>query len=196
MKILLFLCKGFEHMETAPFIDVFGWAASYCGSDVDIVTCGFKRTVMSTFNVSINVDILIDEVDTSLYDALAIPGGFGEYGFYEEAYNENLLKIIRDFDNYDKPIATVCVGAKPLGKAGVLKGKNATTYHLDNKKHQKQLAAFSGVTVIPDERIVFDGNIITSFCPETAPHVAFKLLEVLTCEGVTVKTKELMGFEY
>ena len=194
MKILLFLCKGFEHMETAPFIDVFGWARSYVNFDADIVTCGFNKTVMGTFNVGLNIDILVDDVNMLSYDALAIPGGFGEYGFYEEAYDDRLLNLIREFANNNKPIATVCVGAKPLGKAGILKGKNATTYHLDNKKHQKQLAAFSGVTVIPDERIVVDGNIITSFCPETASDVAFKLLEILAGTRISLETKKLMGF--
>lgn len=194
MKILLFLCKGFEHMETAPFIDIFGWARSYCNSDVDVVTCGFTNVVDSTFHVSINVDVTIDEIDTSDYDALAIPGGFGEYDFYDEAYSEKFLELIREFDTKNKPIASICVGAKPLGKAGILNGRRATTYHLDNKKHQKQLAAFEGVTVIPDERVVIDGNIITSFCPETATDVAFGLLEKLKGAELTNEVKRLMGF--
>lgn len=196
MKVLLFLCKGFEHMESAPFIDIFGWTRSYCDSDVDIVTCGYKEKVVSTFGVSVNVDILIDRVDVSDYDALAIPGGFGEFGFYEEAYDESFLQLIRMFDADNKPIATVCVGAKPLGKAGILNGKRATTYHLDNKKHQEQLSHFEGVTVIPDERIVIDGKIITSFCPETAPDVAFSLLEMLKGKEMANHTKTLMGFKY
>lgn len=33
---------------------------------------------------------------------------------------------------------------------------------------------------IVNEPIVFDNNVITSYCPETAPGVAFKLLELLT----------------
>lgn len=194
MKVLLFLCKGFEHMESAPFIDVFGWARSYCGSDIQVITCGFREKVVSTFDVSVNTDVIIDEVDISGYDALAVPGGFGEYGFYEEAYDERFLELIRKFADSSKTIASVCVGSKPLGKAGVLKGKRATTYHLDNKKHQKQLAAFEGVTVIPDESIVIDGNIITSFCPETAPRVAFSLLEKLNGKEMADNVKKLMGF--
>lgn len=181
-------------MESAPFIDIFGWARSYCGSDINVTTCGFREKVISTFDVSINVDVLIDRVDVSRYDALAIPGGFGEYGFYEEAYDEYFLKLIRKFTVDDKPVATVCVASKILGKAGVLNGKKATTYHLDNKKHQKQLAAFEGVTVIPDERVVKDGNIISSFCPETAPDVAFTLLEALKSRELAEKVRELMGF--
>lgn len=194
MKILLFLCKAFEHMESAPFIDVFGWARSYCGSEIEVITCGFREKVVSTFDVSINADLTIDMVDPDEYCALAVPGGFGEYGFYEEAYDEKFLELIRGFADAGKPIASVCVGSKPLGKAGVLKGKRATTYHLDNKKHQKQLAAFEGVTVIPDESVVIDGDIITSYCPETAARVAFALLEKLNGKEMTEHVKELMGF--
>ena len=53
----------------------------------------------------------MDEVSADEYDALAIPGGFEEFGFYEEAYNEQLLELIRLFDSQKKWIATVCVGA-------------------------------------------------------------------------------------
>jgi len=66
----------------------------------------------------------------------------------------------------------------PLGKSGILRNKRATTYHLRDGYKQKQLAEF-GVNVV-NELVVVDNNIITSYCPETAPNVAFKLLEMLT----------------
>ncbi len=183
-------------------MDVFGWARSYCGSDIEVTTCGFNKAVTGTFGVSINADITIDDIydtdisdaDISEYQALAVPGGFGEYGFYEEAYDEKFLELIRKFADAGKPIASVCVAAKPLAGAGVLKGRKATTYHLDNKKHQRQLAAFEGVTVIPNESIVTDGNIITSFCPQTASYVALKLLAMLKDEKIADETGNLMGF--
>ena len=195
MKILLFLCKGFEHLESAPFIDVFGWARSYCGSDISVVTCGFTETVTSTFSVSINVDDVISKIDPSDYDAFALPGGFGEFGYYDEAYDERLLKLIKAFRSMGKPIASVCVAAKPLGKSGILHNKKATTYHLNNKKHQKQLAAMDSITVISDESVVTDDNIITSFCPKTAPYVAFELLEILKGSDMTKRVKHLMGYD-
>lgn len=43
MKILLFCASGFEMMEFAPFIDVFGWARNDFGHDVQVETCGFRR---------------------------------------------------------------------------------------------------------------------------------------------------------
>lgn len=41
-----------------------------------MLTCGFTRTVHSTFGIPVLVDKIIDEVNVGDYDALAIPGGF------------------------------------------------------------------------------------------------------------------------
>ena len=37
------------------------------------------------------------------------PGGFEDFGFYEEAYDED-LNLIREFNEKRKTIATICVG--------------------------------------------------------------------------------------
>ena len=192
MKTLLFLAKGFETMEFSVFVDILGWARNDFGYDVPVVTCGFQRQVISTFNIPVIVDKTIDEINVDDYDALAIPGGFEEFGFYEEAYNERFLELIREFDKKGKIIASVCVAALPLGKSGVLKGRKATTYHLGDGSRQKQLKAF-GVDVI-NEPLVLDKNIITSYCPETAPAVAFKLLEKLLSTEKMEIVKHAMGF--
>jgi 4-methyl-5(b-hydroxyethyl)-thiazole monophosphate biosynthesis len=192
MKTLVLLAKGFETMEFSVFIDVLGWARSDFGYDVPVDTCGFQKVVLSTFHIPILVDKLIDEINVDDYDALAIPGGFEEYGFYEEAYDEKFLNLIREFDNKGKIIAAICVAALPLGKSGVLMNRNATTYHLGDGNRQKQLAEFS-VNVV-NEPIVIDQNIITSYCPETASGVAFKLLELLTSREKMEVVKIAMGF--
>ena len=192
MKTLLFLAKGFETMEFSVFVDVMGWARNDYGIDTQIVTCGFTKQVISTFNIPVIVDTLIDEIKVDDYDALAIPGGFEEFGFYEEAYHDKFLNLIREFDSKGKVIATICVAALPLGKSGILKNKRATTYHLRDGYKQKQLAEF-GVNVV-NEPIVVDDNIITSYCPETAPNVAFKLLEMLTSKEQMQTVKYAMGY--
>lgn len=192
MKTLLFLAKGFETMEFSAFVDVLGWARNDFLYDVPVVTCGFKKQVTSTFGIPVLVEKTISEIDVSDYAALAIPGGFEEYGFYEEAYDEGLLGLIREFDKQNKIIATICVAALPVGKSGVLKGRKATTYHLDGGHRQKQLSDF-GVEVM-NEPVVVDNNIITSYCPETAPAVAFQLLEMLTSPEQTERVKRAMGF--
>lgn len=192
MKILLFLAKGFEMMEASAFIDVMGWARNDYGHDLEVVTCGFQKEVISTFGVPIRVETLIEAVDIAAYDALAIPGGFEEYDFYEEAYDERLIQLIRAFDAQSKWIATICVGALPVGKSGILQGRKATTYHLKDGYRQKQLQAFGAQIV--NAPIVVDGKIITSYCPQTAAGVAFVLLKILTSEKEMLVVKEAMGF--
>lgn len=193
MKILLLCAKGFETMEFSVFVDVFGWARNDYGYDVHVDTCGFTKQVMSTFHVPIIVDKLIDQINIDEYDALAIPGGFEEFGFYEEAYDERFLELIREFNQQNKPIATICVAALPLGKSGILNNRKATTYHLKDGYRQKQLAE-SGACVV-NERIVIDNNIITSYCPETAPDVAFELLRKLIGDDKMLIVKHAMGYK-
>ena len=192
MKILLFLAKGFETMEFSVFVDIFGWARNDYGYPIDVETVGFSKTVNSTFNIPVVVDKTIDEIDINDYDALAIPGGFEEFGFYDEAYNEEFLSLIRSLMNKNKIIATICVGALPLGKSGILKNRNATTYHLKDGYRQKELQKF-GVNVI-NQPIVIDDNVITSYCPQTAPEVAFTLLAKLTSKEKMNIVKKAMGY--
>lgn len=98
MKVLLLLAKGFEVMEFSAFVDVLGWANNDFGHDITVETCGLQKQVLSTFRIPVIVDKLIEQVNVDDYDALAIPGGFEEYGFYEEAYDERFLDLIRSFD--------------------------------------------------------------------------------------------------
>lgn len=138
------------------------------------------------------MDKLISEISADDFDALAVPGGFEEYGFYEEAYSEAFPELIRSFDRQNKPIAAICTDALPLGKSGILKGRKATTYHLQGAHWQKQLAAL-GMNVV-NERIVIDGNVITSYCSKTAPHVAFELLHKLVGTEKMLPVKAAMGY--
>ncbi|MGN6715297.1 DJ-1/PfpI family protein [Anaerocolumna jejuensis] len=192
MKVLLLLAKGFETMEFSVFIDIFGWAGNDFGCNITVETCGFTKQVISTFHVPVTVDKIIQEIRPEDYDALAIPGGFEEFGFYEEAYDEKFLKIIREFHEQKKPVASVCVAALALGKSGILKGRRATTYHLGGGRRQQQLKEFEAIVV--NEPVVTDNTIITSYCPQTAPYVAFKLLELLTSKELTEAVKTAMGF--
>ena len=157
-----------------------------------MVTGGFNEKVISSFNIPVLVDKTIDEISVDEYDALAIPGGFEVFGFYEEAYEEKLLNLIRQFDARKKWIATVCVGALPVGKSGVLNGRRATTYHLRGAHKQKILEGF-GATIV-NTPIVVDDNIITSYCPQTSYGVALLLLEKLTSHEEMGLVKDAMGF--
>lgn len=191
-KVLLLLANGFEAYEASVFTDVLGWNEYEGDGTTQIVTCGIHHHIKSTWGFTVIPEKQLSTVELSDYAALAIPGGFEEAGFYEDAYREEFLSLIRQFDQAGKDIATICVGALPLGKAGVLKDRQGTTYHLNKGLRRAQLASF-GVDVV-DKPVVVDGNIITSSCPSTALEVAFTLLERLTSVENCQRVKYLMGF--
>jgi len=190
-KILLLLADGFEAVEASVFTDVMGWNRTDGDGSTELITAGMRENLKCTFNFTVIPEMQISQVNVDDFDALAIPGGFEEAGFYEDAYSEGFLNIIREFDRAGKIIASICVGALPVGKSGVLVGRNATTYNFGIR--QSQLSEF-GANVLGDEPIVIDKNIITSYNPSTAFDVAFKLLEMLTSKENCSNVQTLMGF--
>ena len=189
-KVLLLLADGFETFEASVFIDVMGWNLVEGDCSTQLFTCGLKKEIKSSFNQRFIVDFIVDDIDITLFDALAIPGGFEVYGFYDDAYDEKFLDIIRGFKANNKMIASVCVGALPLGKSGILKDKKGTTYN--NTVRREALQGF-GVHVL-DQPIVVDDNVITSWNPSTAMDVALLLLEQLTTKDNADNVRKLMGF--
>lgn len=191
-NVLLLLAQGFEEYEASVFTDVLGWSRDIGDIPVNVVTAGRRAQIQCTWNLIVTPEAQLSEISVDEYDALAVPGGFEEAGFYEDAYHEDFLKIIRQFHDSNKIIASICVGALPLGKSGILKNKKATTYHLLDGKRRKQLESFGAY--VQDQPIVVDDNIITSTSPATALEVAFKLLRMLTSPDNEKKVKTAMGF--
>jgi 4-methyl-5(b-hydroxyethyl)-thiazole monophosphate biosynthesis len=190
-NVLLFLCQGFEEYEASAFTDVFGWSTIYGNDPVKLTTTGLRKEIKCTWNFIVKPELDFSNVNVDNFDALAIPGGFEKAGFYEDAFDERFLNLIRDFDKKNKFIASICVGAIPIGKSGVLNGRLATTYDLVSTR-RSQLAEYGAI--VEDKRLVIDRNIITSTGPSTAIDVAFTLLEKLTDLDKVKKVKEYMRF--
>jgi 4-methyl-5(b-hydroxyethyl)-thiazole monophosphate biosynthesis len=191
-RVLVVIPHGAEVYETAAFIDVLGWASLEGSEEIEVVTAGLQPEVTCTFGLRLLPDALIGQLDLDDFDALAIPGGFEEYGFYEEAFSESVGHVIRAFDRGSRPIASICVGALPVAHAGVLTGRCATTYHLGDGRRRRQLAEYD-VEVL-DQTVVRDANIVTSTAPSTAIEVALVLVEMLTDRENAHHIRSLMGF--
>ena len=190
-KILLLLANGYETFEAAVFIDVIGWNLIDGDKSTKLFTCGLTKEVNSSFDQKCIVDYLIDDINIDDYDALAIPGGFEEFEFYKDAYAEKFLNLIIGFERQNKLIASICVAALPLGKSGILKGKDATTYN-KNKIRLNMLKEYGAN--VKNEPIVIDSNIITCWNPSVSIDVAFLLLEQLTTKKNTDYIRYIMGF--
>ena len=192
MKVLLFCCKGFELLEFAPFVDVMGWAGHERGVDITVETCGLERQVVSAFSVPVTVDRLLEEVAPEDYDALALPGGLEAFGYDREGEDGRVRELIQLFHRQGKPVAAVGIAGLLLAKSGILRGRHATCYHRNHENWKRRLERY-GVRVV-HQPVVVDGNVITSNSPETAPHVAFRLLHLLTDEEVTDQVRVAMGY--
>ncbi|MFJ8459260.1 DJ-1/PfpI family protein [Lysinibacillus xylanilyticus] len=192
-KILLLLANGFEAVEASVFTDVLGWNKWEGDGTTEVMTVGLHQQLQCTWNFNVTPEKLLHEISLEDFDALAIPGGFEEAGFYDDAFSEEFQVVVRHFDEHKKPIATICVASLILGHSGILHNRKATTYNHPTSKRLAQLQSYGAV--IENERIVQTGHIITSSNPSTAFDVAFSLLAMLTSAENTKKVKDLMGFK-
>jgi len=191
-KVLLLLANGFEAVEASVFTDVLGWNKWEGDGATEVITVGLRNQLTCTWNFTVMPEKTVNDIQLDEFDALAIPGGFEEAGFYEDAFSTPFLNIIQHFYSNQKPIASICVASLALGKSGILKGKKATTYNHSTSKRKEQLKNFGAD--VQNDLIVQDGNIITSSNPGTAFAVAFLLLEKLTSKKNAEHVKDLMGF--
>jgi len=188
--VLLLLADGFELMEAAGFTDVIGWASINGEENIELVSVGLRTPLKATFGFSVIPNQVLSDIVLDKFDAVAIPGGFEEAGFYRDAYAGKFLDVIRHFEAAGKPVASVCVASLSLGKAGVIKNRRATVYHSLRGTRKAELEAFDATFV--DNAIVKDGNLITSTGPGTAVEVAFELLTDLTSIENSKHIRELM----
>ena len=190
-NILLLLPPGAEALEAAAFIDVFGWHSAIGSAVCRLVTCSAKREVALSFGQFMLAQVLLEEVKAVDFAALALPGGFGSYGFYEHACSEPYLRLIRDFDAQTKPIAAICTGAIVLARAGLLVNRRATTYSQEAiwaEQLKQSGACFTGAP------LEIDGHIITSQNPASAIPVALTLLSWLAGQKESAYIGKQMGF--
>lgn len=176
-RLLLFLAEGFEEIEAAAFIDVFGWSRVVEGvTPVETVVAGLREEIHATHSLVVKPQNQLEEVDLSTIDAVAVPGGFHDRGF-TEAYDPKFLNALKTVHANGGYIASICVGARPVAEAGLLENRNAVTYPLDSNKHIEFLRG-KGAVICKDEIVVHD-RIITSTGPGTALGVALKLFELM-----------------
>lgn len=176
-KILILISQGVEILEVSPFIDIFGWNMVVGKKNTTTTTTSIHDIIYCTWNLKIfpQLNLKKESIDLEEYDALVIPGGFGKAGFFNDMKNSIFKNVIQHFNEKNKIIVGVCTGVIPLGEAGILKGRKATTYLLDNERYFSQLEKYGAIPI--SEEIVEDENLITCSGPKNALETAFLLLE-------------------
>ena len=159
-NILLFLAQGFEDLEAVSAIDIFGWTQyrEHMPS-VRVLTSGFHETVTGRFGLKISPDVDFNDLQASDFQAMVLPGGFHSHGF-DEAYDPRIHGLARSIHQRGGFIATMCVGILPIADAGLLEGREATTYP-HSRFHDNFERLRAGGASVRDENVVMDNRIIS-----------------------------------
>jgi protein deglycase len=173
---LLLLADGFEEIEAVTLIDVLR------RGDVAVTTASLVgRHVRGSHDITIESDTLLDHVSVENFDALVLPGGPAAKTLREEP---RVQATIKEAAGAGKLVAAVCAAPTALEAAGVLSGKRATSYPGN---------PLPSATFV-EERVVEDGNIVTSRGPGTTMAFALKLVERLSGAEVARGTAEKLLF--
>ena len=175
MKILVPLADGFEDIEAITVIDVLRRA----GIEVDVVGVS-GITVRSKMGLRVVLDKRLDMVKSEEYDGIFLPGG--SEGVKNLSRSSRLSMILRDFNQKGKLIAAICAAPLILVKEGLLDDKKATIYPGLERK----------IPYPRGDRVVVDGNIVTSQGPGTAMEFALKLVEILKGKDKVMELKNTL----
>ena len=154
---------------TAP-LEVFGAAAANKEFPYQVVAISVgDKNVTTQEGLKLQADYSI--ADKPQLDVLIVPGAYELERLYK---NEKFMTFLKEQGTEVEYLASNCAGAFLLGKAGLLKGKKATTWRGGEKDLQK-LAPHSKIQ--SDVNLVVDGNLVTSNGGVISYQAAMVLLE-------------------
>lgn len=164
-KALVILAEGFEDIEAVTPIDILRRV------NVEVIVAGLtSETVKSARGTVIKADTLLENAGEG-YDVVILPGGMP--GADNLANSAKVKKMILKMNADGKIIASICASpALVLSPMGLLDGKRATCF-------PGMETNFSAKVKFSREKVVQDGNIITSQGPATAFPFALKIAENL-----------------
>lgn len=149
MQIAIVLYPGFTALDFIGPYEVLRWLPDaevrFVWHDIGPITADSGVLVVAATHS-------FDE--TPAPDVVLVPGGMTTI---EHSRDEKLLDWVRQAHRTATWTASVCSGSVILAAAGLLKGKRATS-------HWAALTALKalGVTPVKDERVVHEGDIVTS----------------------------------
>ena len=162
---LIILADGFEEVEAVTVIDLLRRA----GVVVNVAGLSGKN-VTGLHNIVVVADMDLKSVLERDYNMLILPGGGP--GTAALAASAETLELVRRYDKNGAYIAAICAAPTVLAKAGILDGREVTSYPGTEN-------AFDGKFYKTDA-VVVSGHIITSRAPGTAITFALTLAEILT----------------
>lgn len=155
MKILMLTGKDYDDSEVLyPFYRLLE-----AGCSVDVASFE-KGSVKGKYFFELTVQKAFEEIDSSDYSALVLPGGKAPEKIRQ---NEAARNAVRFFVTNGLPTAAICHGPQLLISAGVLRGRKATCY-----PGIRDDLINAGAEYL-DCEVVVDGNLVTSRRPADLP---------------------------
>lgn len=177
--VYIFLAEGFEETEALVPLDILRRAG------VEIKTVGVTGEIVTgTHAIPIKADILPEEVDHALIEAVILPGGLpGTTNLEKDTFVQKALGYA--YEN-NKLICAICAAPSILGHKGILEGKEATCYPGFEE-------SFKGGKYIR-QSVVKSGNVITADGMGSAFKFGFEITAALTSKETADKIKEQIQY--
>lgn len=175
MNVLFLMANGFEETEFVTPFDY--WQRG--GLNVSLASISDSLDVVGAHGLAIKANVLLKDVvagtaqlsngsSVSLagFDAVCLPGGGP--GVQNLKASAAVAEVLHDFDSKGKWIFAICAAPLVLSKAGLLKARKCTCF----PGCEEELDCKQFLT----DRVVVDGNVITSRGAGTAEEFAFECL--------------------
>ncbi|MBI4432655.1 MAG: DJ-1/PfpI family protein [Candidatus Omnitrophica bacterium] len=177
-KVLVALADGFEEIEAVTVIDVLRRA------ELEVVVAGVgKNEITGAHAITIKTDVALESYK-EVPDAVILPGGMP--GADNLKNSKELSALLKRVQEKGHLIGAICAApGRVLAPQGFLEGKKATSY----PGYEKDFGPKT--TFVPD-RVMRDGQIITSRGPGTAMEFALELVRILVDSKTADKLTEAL----
>lgn len=130
------------------------------GVEVVVVGSGSHGAYTGKSGTQTKVDANADEISSSEFDGIIIPGGYAPD--HMRRYPA-MVRLVKELFDAGKVVAAICHGGWMLASANILEGRTVTSFFAikDDLTH-------AGAHWV-DEEVVVDGKLITSRKPDDLP---------------------------
>lgn len=194
-KVIVVLAEGFEEVEAVTPIDYLRRA----GIELAIVAVGLKapginpavkgsRGIQITADTDLHSLLQEKKLVPAEWDAVVVPGGLP--GSDNLAASKELAFFLKAMADAGKLICSICAApARVLSPLGLLAGKNFTCFPGEEEKVIAPGSA-SSAAVWKEDRVVVDGNLITSRGAGSSGEFACAIVSKLLSEAEGKKLAE------
>jgi len=168
-RALIPIADGSEEIEAVCIIDTLRRAEV----DVTVASVMGRLEITAARGTRIVADALIEDCGDATYDVIALPGGIPGAEHLRDC--AALIEMVTAQRDSGRLYGAICASpAVALLPHGLVAGRRATCF----PSYLPVLAEAAGVEAAED-RVVVDGNLVTSRGPGTAIEFALMLIEIL-----------------